>query len=640
MLGLRVGSKTLGLLTKGIGVVIVIMGLLYVSNIYKPWLYVPVIAYSALALGLTLTMVFLINPIKKQKTSRETLPWYDFLFIVISLCGTGYVAFFGDIWWDSVLTGFSTRTEVVLFFSLALLIIEATRRTIGMVLALTILAFLIYAPISVDLNFERVTTLMYFLPMGILGMFVTLTFTIIVMFLLFGAFLQKTYAGMFLVDCAMALTGRWTGGPAKAAVVSSCMMGMVTGLGPANAAVTGSISIPIMKRCGYRPEFAAGVEGVSANGSAIMPPVMGIAAFIMADFLGISYWAVCVAAFIPAFLYYWGVFVQVHFEAKKYELLGLPPEQLPSIGKVLKRGWFYVIPLFLLVYLLAVVHLPTEHCGMYTAFSTIGIALIDWQMRKESRKGLKEIITLLTSCLADAGEMLIIPAISCAGAGIIVAAISASGISFKLAGLLLDLAGGNQLFLLFMVAVVSFILGINLPPLPCYLIMATLVAPALIKFGILPLAAQLFCFYWGLQAEITPPVAFVVFVAAGIAGADPFKSGLIACRLGFLSFILPFIFVYHNSLLLMGPLINIIEAIATAGIAIVFIGSGFECYLLKPLSWLERVLFIAGGGFLLWPAWQADIIGAVIIAPTLLWHIRSARRMAFKQPLQNPTKEY
>ena len=628
-MSLKLGSETIIKMNKTIGFILVVMGLLYVSNILKPWVYVPVIAYSSVGLGLILTMIFVSYPVvqKKQRTPREILPWYDLLFIVICLLGTGYVAFFGDIWKDSILTGYSTHTEVFLCFSLGLLIVEATRRTIGLVLALTTFAFLVYAPVSLNLNFERVTTQMYFLPSGILGTLVTVTFTIIVMFMLFGAFLQKTYAGMFLVDCAMALTGRWTGGPAKASLISSCMMGMVTGVGPANAAITGSISIPIMKAAGYRSEFAAGVEGVSANGSAIMPPVMGVAAFIMAEFLGMPYWQVCVAAFTPAFLYYWGVFVQIHFEAKKYKLHGLPSEQLPSIRRVFKRGWFYLIPLFILVYLLAVVDLPAELCGMYTALSTIVIAIIDRQVTKSTRTGLKEIVSMIAGCMADAGEMLIIPAIACAGAGIIVAAISASGIGFKLAGWLLDIAGGSQLLLLVMVGIVSFVLGINLPPLPCYLIMATLVVPALVKFGILPLAAQLFCFYWGLQAEITPPVAVVVFVAAGIAQSDPLKSGLIACRLGFLSFILPFVFVYHNSLLLIGSLSQIFQDIVTAAIAIVFIGSGFEGFMLKPLNILGRVSFIVGGALLLWPGWYSDIIGGMLLAITLIWHIKSARQI-------------
>jgi len=289
MVGLKLGRETILRLNKAIGFILIVMGLLYVSNLLKPWVYVPIIAYSAVALGLTLTMAFLSSPIRKQETPKDKLPWFDLLFIVICLCGTGYVAFFPSVWRNSVFTGFSTPTEVVLLFSLALLIVEATRRVIGLALALTTLAFLIYAPFSVDLNLPRVTTLMYFLPSGIIGSLVTLTFTVITMFMLFGAFLQKTYAGTFIVDSAMALTGRWTGGPAKGAVVSTGLMGMITGIGPANAAVTGSISIPVMKRAGYRPEFAAGVEAVSANGSAIMPPVMGIAAFIMAEFLGMTY---------------------------------------------------------------------------------------------------------------------------------------------------------------------------------------------------------------------------------------------------------------------------------------------------------------------------------------------------------------
>jgi TRAP transporter 4TM/12TM fusion protein len=631
MVNLKLGSKNIHGINRIIGLIVVIMGILYVSNVLKAWVYVSTIAYSAVALGLTLIMVFLSTPMKKQEVPRDTLPWYDLLFIIVCLCGTGYVAFFPEIWRSSIETGSATSLEIAFLFSLGLLIIEATRRTVGLTLALTTLLFLVYAPFSVDWNLGRVTTLMYFLPSGIVGSLVTLTFTIITMFMLFGAFLQNTHASKFITDSAMAIAGHWTGGPAKAAVVSSGLIGMITGIGPANAAITGSISIPVMKESGYKPEFAAGVAAVASNGSSIMPPVMGIAAFIMAEFVGMPYWQICVCAFIPALLYYWGIFVQVHYAAKKYKLHGLPKEDLPSISKVLKRGWFYSLPLFLLVYLLAVQGLPVEICGMYAALSTIVIALIDRQIDKKTRAKSREMAHMVISSMADAGEMLVIPAIACAGAGIIIATISASGIGFKLAGWLLDIAGGNQLLLLLVVAAASFVLGINLPPLPCYLIMAVLVAPALTKMGIAPIAAHLFCFYWGLQAEITPPVAVPVFICAGIAKADPIKSGLMACRIGFLSFVLPFMFVYNNSLLMIGPVPQIILDTITAFVAAVFIGASFEGYLLKPLNLLEKVLFIVGGGLLLWPNWQFDIVGVAILVPTLFWHIRSKRRAALQE---------
>jgi TRAP transporter 4TM/12TM fusion protein len=639
MLTIRMGRKANRIASKTIGFVLTVMGLLYVSNIFKTWVYVPIIGYASVALGLTLAMVFLTKPLRKPKNEvapeeggvswesyRESVPWYDLLFMALGFCSTFYVALFSDVWRSSIETGYSTSLETVLFFILALLVVEATRRTIGVTLAITTLVFLVYAPFSTGLSIERITTQMYFQPLGIVGSLVTLTFTVITMFMLFGAALQKTRAGTFIVEAAISLTGRWTGGPAKAAVISTCLLGMITGVGPANAAVTGSISIPIMKKAGYRPDFAAGVEGVAANGSAIMPPVMGIAAFIMADFLGMPYWQVCVAAFVPAFLYYWGIFIQVHLEAKKFGLLGLSPELLPVFGKVFKRGWFYIFPLLLLIYLLAVENMPTEKCGMYAAFSTLIIALIDRQVVKSTRSGSKEIVKLVGSICCDAGEMLVITAVACAGAGIIVASISASGVSFKLASWLVDIAGSNQLLLLVMVAVVSFVLGVNLPPLPCYLIMATMVAPAMIKFGILPLAAQLFCFYWGLQAEITPPVATAVYVASGIAQSNPLKSGMIAMRVGFLSFVLPFIFVYHNSLLLIGPVWKIVFDIGSAAIAIIFIGAGFEGFLLKQTTIYERVLFIVGGGLLLWPGLVNGVVGAALIVATFFWHYSRDRK--------------
>jgi TRAP transporter 4TM/12TM fusion protein len=639
----KVGNRNIAKVNKAISLCLVIMGLLYVTNILKPWIYVPIICYSAVGLGLSLTMVFLTFPIRKKHSeleeddsltgTRDVVPWYDFLFILLSLITTGYIAFFTAQWRASVMLGTSTPMETVFCFTLGLLIIEATRRTIGMALAITTLVFLIFAPISVDFNFARVATLMYFLSSGIVGTLVSLTFTVVLMFLLFGGFLQKTGAGMFFVNAFMALAGRFIGGTAKASVLSSCAVGMITGVGPANAAITGAITIPVMKESGYSPEFAAAVEGVAGNGSAIMPPVMGIAAFIMAEFLNMSYWSLCVAAFVPALLYYWGILIQVHFASKKQGILGLPREQRPVFWAVFKQGWFYLLPLAFLIYLLGVLNLPAEDCGMYAAFATIAVAIVDWQRKKKSRKSAREISALVIDTIDHTGKTLIIPAVACAGAGIIIAAISASGISFKIATILLDLAGGHLFLLLLVTALASFVLGLSLPPLPCYMIMAVLIAPALVKFGVPPLAAQLFVFYWGLSAEITPPVAVVVYVAAGIAKADPFKSGMLACRLGFLSFVLPFIFVYHNQLLLVGSIPSIVLTILTCFLAIMFIGAAFEGYLLVRLSKTERFLLFLGGALFLWPEWYTVLIGVSIIVCVMIWHIRSARQSKLKEQL-------
>ncbi len=624
MIACKIGNVNINRINKIIGITLVIMGLGFVGNVLKSWVYIPVIAYSAVALGLTLTMVFLGYPAKrpnniKDRKNRDQVPWYDLIFIVTSMISTGYIAFFGDIWRESVLTGFATSIETVLCFSLALLIVEATRRTIGWVLSLTILGFLIYVPFSVDFSFTRATTLMYFLPSGIVGNLVNLAFTIILMILLFGAFMQKTKAGIFLVNTLTSLTGRWTGGTAKAAVLSSCVVGALTGVGPATTAVSGSISIPLMKKSGYKSHFAAAVEGVAANGSSLMPPVMGIAAFIMADFLNMQYWSLCLVAFIPAFLYYWGLLVQVHLESKKLGLTGIAKDDLPKFWPVFKDGWFYLLPLVLFIYLLAIAKLPVEHCGMYAAFAMLVIAIIDWQKSKQSRKNIQEIIRLVFDAIGDAGKMMIIPGVACAGAGIIIATVSASGISFKIGMMLLNVAGNNLFFLLAITAIVSFVLGMGLPPLPCYLIMATLIAPALIEFGLPDIVAHLFVYYWGLTAMITPPVAVVIYISSGIANADPIKSGILACRLGFLSFVLPFIFAYKNELLLIGDGWSIVQCVAMVFLAILVIGAAFEGFFIKSMGWVERVAFVVGGALILWPDWRAALAGIIVIGFTIIW---------------------
>ena len=625
----KAGGTIANWMATGITVVLVLLCLVVISNVLKQWTYIPIKTYAAIGLGLILVLAYLIYPAKKSAT-RYKVPWYDIVLILFGICGTGYIVFFRESWEHSVFMGMSTTTEVVLCLLLILSILEATRRTVGITMSLiaTVLAGLVifYAPHGL----QRLTAMMYFGTQGMIGTPVIITFTVILVFLLFGTLIQKSPCGKFMVDTSLALTGRWSGGPAKAAILASGAVGTISGLGPANVAITGPMTIPLMKEAGYKPEFAGAVEAVASNGGHILPPVMGIAAFIMAELLGITYWAVCIAAFIPALLYYLGVFMQVHFEAGKLKLRGLSREQLPHLVSVIKRGWFYLLPLLLLVYLLAVINLPAQHAGMYAAFSVIAIVLLDWQSSKETRKGPKEIIAWLADSMRETGRQLAMPAIACAAAGIIIATVSVSGIGFKLAVILTNLAGGNAFLLLVMIALVSFVMGMGLPGIVTYLVLASLVAPAVIDLGIQPIAAHLFIFYWGLTSLITPPVAISAFIAAGIAGASPMRTAVWAVRLGIMTFILPFIFVYNSSLLLIGSPVEIVVTTVTAVIGVVFLAAGIEGFLLKRLTWLEIALFILGAGLLLAPGWETDIAGVVIIVPTLLWHIRVTRSSASK----------
>ena len=618
------GRAIVDRIVTGISAALVIFALVYVSNILKPWLFISNIHYVAVALGLTLVLAYLIYPAKRGAT-RNNIPWYDILLIVTSVVGTGYVVFFEHMWETAIISGRASTEEVVLCLVLSVAILEAARRTIGITISLIAAGFLLYVIFGTSFGLHRIVSLMYFRSIGIFGSIQSITFTIVIMFLLFGAFLQKSYAGQFIIDLALAFTGRWQGGPAKAAVVASAGLGTITGIGPANAAITGAVTIPLMKQCGYRSEFAAAVESVASNGGTVLPPVMGVVVFIMAELLGVTYWTICIAAFIPAILYYLGVFMQVHFESVKLNLRGLPHEQLPSLAPVLKKGWFHLLPVILLVYLLAVVDLPVQHAGMYTALLTLAIILISWQSKKGTRRGPREIMVWLVDSMKETSRVLVGPASAIAATTIIMAAVAASGMGFKMANMLLNVAGGNMLVLLLLVAFVSFVLGMGVPAIVTYLVLATFVAPSLIELGIHPIGAHLFLLYWGCTALITPPVAITVFIAAGIAEANPMRAGLAAVRLGILTFILPFIFVYNPSLLLIGSPMEIILTTATAIIGVVILAGAVEGFLLKRMHWLEIVLFITGAGLLLWPGWQTDIAGVAIIVPTLLWHIRAAK---------------
>ena len=622
-----------------ISVIMMLIGALYISNALEfIGIHLTIVPYCALILMLILVLVFVIYPAKKGG-SREKVSWYDMVLIIMSICGNGYLTFFPGRWAPLLMRGTTTLLEVILCFMLIIAIIEATRRTINIAMALVASFFVIhlvfgshFPGILLTFNFklERIASIFYLRAEGIFGAPVEIACTLALSFMLFSAFLQNSKAGSFILDGAFALTGRWRGGPAKAAILGSAALGTMVGATAANVATTGSITIPLMKKTGYSPEFAGGVEAVASNGGQIMPPVMGAVAFLIAEILGMPYWSVCVAAFLPAVLYFIAIFVQVHFEAARLGLRGLPPEQLPSFLTVLKRGWFYMIPVFLLIYLLAVIHLPVQHCGLYASMAAMLIVIIDWQGKKETRKGLKDIIIWLINCLELAARSLLVPAVACAAAGIIIGSLDSSGLGIRLSSILLDVSGGNQFLLLLLTAVASFILGMGMTSIPCYLVLVMLIAPALAQLGVVPIAAHLFVFYWGLISFLTPPVAVAAYVAAGISGGSPMKTGFIAMRLGIVKYVVPFLFVYNPSLLMIGATGGIILTLITGIIGVSILSIGMEGFFLQRLNLLERALFIVGGFLALMPPEEyASVIyaGVILCIFALLWHVRSARRV-------------
>ena len=604
-----------------LSVTIALLGLIYVSGILKLFgLYLGLVQYVSLFLMLSLVLSYLIFPAKRGR-KRESIPWYDFILITFSLLGAGYPFAFIDRWSELLYTGKTTTLEVFLCFMLIIAVMEAARRMIGWAMPIIATFFVIHLLLgehfpsllmTPSFSFQRIASLFYLSPDGIFGIALRVSCTVVVMFMIFAAFLRNSDAGKYIIDGAFALTGRWTGGPAKAAVLASSALGTVTGDTAANVATTGCLTIPLMKRSGYTPEFSGAVESVSSNGGQIMPPVMGMVAFIMADLLGLSYWEVCVAAFLPGLLYYLSVFLQVHFEAVKLGTKGLKKEELPDLLDTLRNGLPYLFPIAVLVYYLAVSRVPAEYACLFAIGSLLVIIIFKGQLKRESRRTFKELLTWGIRCLEEGITALLLPTAACAIAGIIIGSIGASGMGSRISNILLEVAGQNVFLLLLLTAISSFFLGMGMTSIPCYLMLAVVVGPSLSTLGVRPIAAHLFFFYWGIVSFITPPVAVAAYIASGIAQSDPLKTAIQATKLGIVTFIVPFMFVYNPALLLIGPSLEVILAAGTAMIGVFFLSTAVEGFLLTKLRWFERLLFLVSSVILIWPGWITDFIGILL----------------------------
>ena len=624
--------------------VVFTIGISYISGLLKLLgLHLGLVQYVSLILMICLVLSFLIHPIKRG-IIRDKLPWYDILFIIMSIAGAGYPAFFIHRWSQFLYLGKATMLEVVLCFMLLVTVLESARRMIGLAMPLVGSFFIIHLIfgdhfpsllLTPRFSFQRITSLFYLSPDGIFGIALQVSCNVVIMFMFFTAFLRKSDAGDYITDTALALTGRWTGGPAKGAVLASSVLGTITGDTVVNVATTGTFTIPLMKRAGYRPEFAGAVEAVASNGGQIMPPVMGMVAFIMADLLTISYWQICVAAALPALLYYISLYFQVHLEAVKYGLTGLPREHLPNLKKSIKGGVPYIIPIVVLVYYLAVVRVPAEFACLNAWLALLGVVLFIEQALKKTRMGLKERIIWVVDCIKEGVKSLLLPTSACAIAGIIIGSVASSGLGNRLSGMLIDLAGGNVMLLLVFTAISSFILGMGMTSVPCYLILAVIVGPTLKNLGVPPIAAHLFFFYFGIVSFITPPVAVAAFVASGIAQSDPIRTGIIATRLGIVTFIVPFVFVFNPALLLMGPVKDIVVSFMAAAIGVSLLAAALEGITWRRLKWLERMALAAASLLLLWPDWRLNIGGLIIALPLLLWQLKASKQISINGQYKN-----
>ena len=558
-------------------------------------------------LGLVLAMIFLLYPSSKQGRIIPRL--FDFALCLASLGVCGYVYIQAD---QFVLMALDLQPiDIAVGIVGLVLVLEGTRRAMGWIMPIIAACFLAYAffgpympKLVAHTGFspERVAYHMFFTMEGVLGSALGVSASLVAIFVIFSAFIGKSGVGNFFMDLSFALFGRFRGGAAKVAVVSSSLFGSLSGSAVANVVATGSLTIPIMKKSGYPSYFAGAVEAVASTGGQIVPPMMGAAAFLIVEFLGIPYTQVMAAAILPAFLYYLGIFLMVDMQAAKQNLHGIPKNDLPNATRVIKKGGVFFAPMVILVYLLAVHNTSPMLACFWAIVVTIAIGIFHPNGEIKSFKA-------FVACLDKGGQSIIQVAAACGSAGIIIGVITLTGLGLKLATVLVTVAGGNLLLLLLLTAVVCVILGLGVPTTAAYLIVATLVAPALIKIGVNPLAAHFFVFFYAVVSMITPPVALAAYAAAGIANAECNKTGFTAVRLGLTALILPFMIVYGPQLILEGSWQSLIPAVITATLGTSLLAAGLQGWFFGPLAVVTRLFFIAAALLLIDPNLITDLIG-------------------------------
>lgn len=575
-------------------------------------------------LSFALALVYLLYPTRRS-WSRTRLHWFDVILAVLATATPLYIVVFYK---QLVLrAGTVTNTDLAVGALGVFLVLEAARRVVGWPIVIVASVFLAYAfagPLlpgmlahqGVDL--EHLIGHLFFTTEGVFGIPLGVSATFIFLFILFGAYLEKTGLGRFFIDLANALAGWASGGPAKVAVLSSGLMGTVSGSSVANVAGTGSFTIPMMKKLGYKPEFAGAVEAAASTGGQLMPPIMGAAAFLMAEFTGVPYIAVVKAAVIPAILYFTGIWIGVHLEAKKQGLKGIPRDQLPKIGRLIVDRGHLAIPLVVIVYLLVAGYSP-----MKAALGAIVLSIAASMLRSSTRISARDIVKGLENGARGALGVII----ACATAGIIIGVVTKTGVGLKLASTLLDMAHGLLLPTLFLTMISSIILGMGVPTTANYVITSTIAAPAVIQMGVPVMAAHMFAFYFGIIADVTPPVALAAYAGSGIARSDPMKTAVNASKLAVAAFLIPYIFVMSPALLMINTTLpQVLIMVATSIVGMIGVGAAVAGYLITRATWLERLVFLVGGLLMIDPGRITDLIGAgLLIAAYLVQRVRQKK---------------
>ena len=579
-------------------------------------------------LSFGLCLVYLLCPTKKEWIKDGKFHWLDVGLAILAMVPPVYIL----VNYQQLIlrAGTVTPLDTVIGTLGIVMVIEAARRIVGLPIVIVVLCFLgfgFFGPYMPGplahrgLSLQQMVGHLFFTTEGVFGIPLGVSSTFIFLFILFGAFLEKTGLGKFFIDIANAIAGWASGGPAKVAVLSSALKGTISGSSVANVVGSGSFTIPMMKKLGYHKNFAGAVEAAASTGGQLMPPIMGAAAFLMAEFVGIPYMEVVKAAVVPAILYFLGVFLGVHFEAKKHHLEGTPRSELPPWGKIMKEEGHLAIPLIAIIGLLASGYTP-----MKAALAGIFISIATAMLRKNTRMSFYDIVDGLIKGARGALGVLV----ACAAAGMIIGVVTKTGVGLKLASALVTVAAGNFMLLLFCTMLTSLILGMGVPTTANYVITSTIAAPALIQLGVPTLAAHMFVFYFGIIADITPPVALAAYAGSAISGGDPLKTGVNASKLGIAAFIIPYVFVLSPQLLGIGATFtSVLMTTTTAIIGMIGISGAIIGQFYTRANVFERLILAAGGLCLIDPHGLTDLIGvALLVGVGVMQWFRSKKEKA------------
>jgi len=572
--------------------------------------------------GLALVLAFLTLPATKGGEPERPGIW-DFVLVAFSIA----VAAYPVLWLDYFLGRMyyvddPTTADLILGYGMVALVLEATRRAVGLALPITAAAFLLYALTIGEQGFMILLDQLYLTTEGIFGIPAGVSATYVILFIIFGALVERTGTGRLFMDFALALTGHQVGGPAKVACITSGLFGTVSGSAVANVMTTGTFTIPLMKRIGYRPAFAGAVEAVASTGGQIMPPIMGAAAFVMAEFLGVSYLHVAAAALIPALLYFVAVFVAVHFEAKRTGMQGLPRPDLPRLGEVLKERGHLFLPLVIIIGVLLY-----GYSAPYAALCGIASVIPTALLRRSTRSELS--VRMLVEGLVAGARNTIPVALACACAGIVIGSITLTGLGIAFTSVVLAAAQNTLVLALILTMMAGIILGMGMPTTPAYIVQVALLVPALVKLGIVVEAAHLFALYFAILSAITPPVALAVYAANSISQGQLWETGLAALKLGATGYIIPFMFVFGPSLLMIGEWHSILMTATTALIGVVSLAASLHAYFLRPSRLWERLAMFAAAMVLIKPGLVTDVVGGSLLAAVII----SQRMLAYPAPV-------